>query len=115
MENINALYKALEQADAAGDKDTAQQLADQIRLIPSQSVLVNQPNKDINALYKALEQADAAGDKDTAQQIADQIRTLPPEETTEQPVVDVTQPQPDLTQQPVMGKLEKTAKLLCKK
>jgi hypothetical protein len=91
MENINALYKALEQADAAGDKDTAQQLADQIRLIPSQSVLVNQPNKDINALYKALEQADAAGDKDTAQQIADQIRTLPPEETTEQPVVDVTQ------------------------
>lgn len=36
MEDINALYKALEQADAAGDKESAQQLADYIRSLPAE-------------------------------------------------------------------------------
>ena len=36
MEDLNALYKALEQADAAGDKESAQQLADYIRSLPAE-------------------------------------------------------------------------------
>lgn len=40
MEDLNALYKALEQADAAGDKDSAQQLADYIRSLPSEEPIV---------------------------------------------------------------------------
>ena len=54
MEDINALYKALEQADAAGDKESAQQLADYIRSLPTEEptveekpVDVTQPQKDI--------------------------------------------------------------------
>ena len=34
MEDINALYKALEQADAAGDKESAQELANYIKAVP---------------------------------------------------------------------------------
>jgi len=95
MEKINALYKALEQADASGNTAVAQQLADQIRVLSSEETPVTTTTaatQDINTLYKALEQADAAGDSARAQQLADQIRTLPSEEPTDQPVVDVTQP-----------------------
>jgi len=95
MEKINALYKALEQADASGNTAVAQQLADQIRVISSEETPVataTAATEDINTLYKALEQADAAGDNVRAQQLADQIRTLPSEEPTDQPVVDVRQP-----------------------
>lgn len=96
MENINALYKALEQADAAGNTAVAQQLADQIRTLSTQEDAVTKPAlatqplttkpaapvaEDINALYKALEQADAAGDTELAQQLADKIRSLPVQET----------------------------------
>ena len=95
MEKINALYKALEQADASGNTAVAQQIADQIRVLSSEETPVTTATaatEDINTLYKALEQADAAGDNVRAQQLADQIRTLPSEEPTDQPVVDVTQP-----------------------
>jgi hypothetical protein len=83
MEKINALYKALEQADASGNTAVAQQLADQIRVLSSEETPVTTTTaatEDINTLYKALEQADAAGDSVRAQQLADQIRTLPSEE-----------------------------------
>lgn len=45
MEDLNALYKALEQADAAGDTESAQQLADYIRSLPTEepAVDVTQP------------------------------------------------------------------------
>ena len=60
MENINALYKALEQADADGNTAVAQQLADQIRTLstdvtqtPTTKPLVTKPfvpatKEDIN-------------------------------------------------------------------
>lgn len=47
MEDINALYKALEQADAAGDKDSAQELADYIRTLPTETSTTEQPVVDI--------------------------------------------------------------------
>jgi hypothetical protein len=102
MEKINALYKALEQADASGNTAVAQQLADQIRVLSSEETTVEKPvdvtqplttkplvtkpfvpvtKEDINVLYQELEQADAAGDTALAQQLADQIRALPTEET----------------------------------
>lgn len=102
MENINALYKALEQADADGNTAVAQQLADQIRTLSIEETTVEKPvdvtqplttkplvtkpfvpvtKEDINVLYQELEQADAAGDIALAQQLADQIRALPTEET----------------------------------
>ena len=49
MENINALYKALEQADAAGDTKTAQSLADQIRLISPEDT-ADEPATDVDSL-----------------------------------------------------------------
>tara|TARA_R110000868_G_scaffold274341_1_gene533634 strand:- start:17394 stop:23798 length:6405 start_codon:yes stop_codon:yes gene_type:complete len=91
MENINALYKALEQADASGDTNTAQSLADQIRLISSEDT-ADEPTTDVDSLYSLLENADATGDKAAAQKIADQIRALTPEEPTIEKPVDVTQP-----------------------
>jgi hypothetical protein len=96
MENINALYKALEQADAAGDTKTAQSLADQIRLISPEDT-ADEPATDVDFLYSLLENADATGDKATAQKIADQIRALTPEEvpTEETPLVTKAQPKPE--------------------
>lgn len=47
MEDINALYKALEQADAAGDKESAQQLADYIRSLPTEEPTTEQPIVDV--------------------------------------------------------------------
>jgi hypothetical protein len=96
MENINALYKALEQADAAGDTKTAQSLADQIRLISPEDT-ADEPATDVDSLYSLLENADATGDKATAQKIADQIRALTPEEvpTEETPLVTKAQPKPE--------------------
>ena len=41
MEDLNALYKALEQADAAGDTESAQQLADYIRSLPTEEPAVD--------------------------------------------------------------------------
>jgi hypothetical protein len=46
MEDINALYKALEQADAAGDKESAQELADYIRTLPTEEPTIEQPVVD---------------------------------------------------------------------
>ena len=111
MENINALYKALEQADADGNTAVAQQLADQIRTLstdvtqtPTTKPLVTKPfvpatKEDINVLYQELEQADAAGDTELAQQLADQIRALPTEETP----VTTTPPnvKPPVTEAPI--------------
>jgi hypothetical protein len=111
MENINALYKALEQADADGNTAVAQQLADQIRTLSTEETTVEKPvdvtqplttkpiapaaTEDINTLYKALEQADASGDTALAQQLADKIRSLPTEEQS----IIATQPQKDIPQQ----------------
>lgn len=47
MEDINALYTALEQADAAGDKESAQQLADYIRSLPTEQTTAEQPVVDV--------------------------------------------------------------------
>jgi hypothetical protein len=96
MENINALYKALEQADAAGDTNTAQSLADRIRSISPEDT-ADEPATDVDSLYSLLENADATGDKATAQKIADQIRALTPEEvpTEETPLVTKSQPKPE--------------------
>jgi hypothetical protein len=47
MEDINALYKALEQADAAGDKESAQELANYIRTLPTQEPTIEQPIVDV--------------------------------------------------------------------
>jgi hypothetical protein len=96
MENINALYKALEQADAAGDTNTAQSLADRIRSISPEDT-ADEPATDVDSLYSLLENADATGDKATAQKIADQIRALTPEEvpTEEAPLVTKSQPKPE--------------------
>jgi hypothetical protein len=96
MENINALYKALEQADAAGDTNTAQSLADQIRLISPEDT-TDEPATDVDSLYSLLENADATGDKASAQKIADQIRALTSEEvpTEETPLVTKSQPKPE--------------------
>jgi hypothetical protein len=47
MEDINALYKALEQADAAGDKESAQELANYIRTLPTQEPAIDQPVVDV--------------------------------------------------------------------
>ena len=47
MEDINALYKALEQADAAGDKESAQQLSDYIRSLPTEEPTIEQPIVDV--------------------------------------------------------------------
>ena len=46
MEDINALYKALEQADAAGDKESAQELANYIRTLPTDKPITEQPVLD---------------------------------------------------------------------
>jgi hypothetical protein len=96
MENINALYKALEQADASGDTNTAQSLADRIRSISPEDT-ADEPSTDVDSLYSLLENADATGDKATAQKIADQIRALTPEEvpTEETPLVTKSQPKPE--------------------
>ena len=96
MENINALYKALEQADATGDTKTAQSLADQIRLLSPEDT-ADEPATDVDSLYSLLENADATGDKASAQKIADQIRALTPEEvpTEETPLVTKSQPKPE--------------------
>ena len=84
MEDINALYKALEQADAAGDTASAQKLADQIRLIaPDEGSDEIDTDPDVDSLYSLLEEADAAGDTATAQKLADQIRSLSPQEPVE--------------------------------
>jgi len=47
MEDINALYKALEQADAAGDKESAQELANYIRSLPTEEPTIEQPVVDV--------------------------------------------------------------------
>jgi hypothetical protein len=96
MEDINALYTALEQADAAGDKNTAQTLADRIRSLSPENI-ANESTDDMDSLFDELEKADAAGDKATAQKLADQIRALTPEEvpTEEAPPVTKSQPKPE--------------------
>ena len=43
MEDINALYKALEQADAAGDTESAQELANYIRTLPAEEPIAEEP------------------------------------------------------------------------
>ena len=99
MEDINALYKALEQADAAGDIATAQSLADKIRSLSPEDTADESTadiDTDVNSLYSLLEKADAAGDKATAQKLADQIRSLSPQEPVEETTLDTkTQPKPE--------------------
>lgn len=97
MEDINALYKALEQADAAGDTASAQKLADQIRLIApdeGSDETDTDTDTDVNSLYSLLEEADAAGDKATAQKLADQIRSLSPQEPSEATPTDTKEAAP---------------------
>jgi hypothetical protein len=53
MEDINALYKALEQADAAGDKESAQELANYIRTLPTQEPTIEQPIVDVTQLQQS--------------------------------------------------------------
>jgi len=93
MEDINALYKALEQADAAGDTLSAQKLADKIRSI-SPDEGVDEETPDVNSLYSLLEEADASGDKVTAQKLADQIRSLSPQEPVEESPLAKKEPTP---------------------
>jgi Large polyvalent protein associated domain 38 len=99
MEDINALYKALEQADAAGDIATAQSLADKIRSLSPEDTADEATadiDTDVNSLYSLLEKADAAGDKATAQKLADQIRSLSPQEPVEETTLNTkTQPKPE--------------------
>ena len=48
MEDLKALYSALEQADAAGDKTSAQQLADYIRSLPQEEPSAEEKEEPID-------------------------------------------------------------------
>ena len=62
--------------------------------------------EDLNELYKLLERADAAGDDESVATLIPYIKQVETaaasQSAKKEPVVDVTQPQPDVAQPPVV-------------